>query len=78
MQDLLANPFVFVLGILVITVGVPTVTHYWCKNRKNEMDAALKQQMIERGMSAEEIQIVLESPSQKATKRSVAADRRWS
>ena len=76
MQDLLANPFVFVLGILVITVGVPTVGHYWCKNRKNELDAALKQEMIERGMSAEEIRIVLESPSQKGTKRSTVCSRR--
>jgi hypothetical protein len=77
MQDLLTNPFVFVLGILVITVGVPTVGHYWCKNRKNELDTALKQDMIERGMSAEDIKIVLEaSSSQKGTKRSAAASRR--
>jgi hypothetical protein len=76
MQDLLANPFVFVLGILVITVGVPIIGHYWCKNRKHELDAALKQQMIERGMSAEEIMMVLEAPSRKATRRCVAAGRR--
>jgi hypothetical protein len=76
MQDLLTNPFVFVLGILVITVGVPTVGHYWCKNRKNELDTALKQDMIERGMSAEDIKIVLEASSQKVTKRNAVAARR--
>jgi hypothetical protein len=76
MQELLANPFVFVLGILAITVGVPTIGHYWCKNRKNELDAALKQDMIECGMSAEDIRMVLEAPSQKGTKRNTAGARR--
>jgi hypothetical protein len=68
MQDLLANPFVFVLGILCITVGVPTIGHYWCKNRKNELDTALKQDMVERGMSAEDIKTVLEASSHKVAK----------
>jgi hypothetical protein len=76
MQDLLTNPFVFVLGILIITVGVPTIGHYWCKNRKNELDTALKQDMIERGMSAEDIKLVLEATSGRETKRSAAAARR--
>ena len=76
MQELLANPFVFVLGILCITVGVPTIGHYWCKNRKNELDAALKQDMIERGMSAEDIKTVLEASSNKVAKRGAACSRR--
>jgi hypothetical protein len=76
MEELLANPYVFVLGILVITVGVPTVSHYWCMNRKNELDAALKQDMINRGMSAEEIKMVLEASPNKVTKRCGASARR--
>jgi hypothetical protein len=62
MSEMLASPFVFVLGILVITVGIPTAGHYWCQYRKNELEAGLKHDMLQRGMSAEEIRTVLETP----------------
>lgn len=44
---------------LTLIVVVPTVGHYWMKMRKDELDVALKQQMIDRGFSPEEILAVL-------------------
>ena len=50
-----------ILGVIVISVvGIIQ----WRKLRQAEMETALKQQMLERGMSAEEIvQVLLASPS---------------
>jgi hypothetical protein len=62
----------FVLGILVITVGVPVavpvITYYWHKVRRIEMESALKQDMLQRGMSAEDIKTVLEASSSTGAK----------
>jgi hypothetical protein len=63
MTELLDSPFVFVWGILFLTVAVPISWHYWCHYRRNELDAALKHAMLQRGMSAEEIKLVLEASS---------------
>jgi len=68
MNELLENPFVFVLGILLITVAVPVIAHYWYEMRKHESDAALKHDMLQRGMSAEEIRMVLDIPAKKPGK----------
>ncbi len=65
MTELLHSPFVFVLGILFLTVVVPTSWHYWCQYRRNELDAALKHAMLQRGLSAEEIKLVLEASSRR-------------
>jgi hypothetical protein len=65
MNELLWNPFVFVLGILLITVAVPVIAHYWYEMRKHEFDAGLKHDMLQRGMSAEEIRMVLDAPTKK-------------
>ena len=64
-QQLLESPYVFVLGILLITVAVPVVVHHWHATRRAELDAALKQDMLQRGMTAEEIKMVLESRSDR-------------
>ena len=63
MTELLHSEYVFVLGILFLTVAVPVSWHYWCQYRRNELDAALKHVMLQRGMSAEEIKLVLEASS---------------
>ena len=42
---------------------VPWVAYYWWKIRQSELDASLKQEMLQRGMSAEEIQLVLTASS---------------
>jgi hypothetical protein len=63
MQEYLASPFLFVLGILVLTVAVPVITHHWFRVRRLEMETALKQDMLQRGMTAEEIKMVMEASS---------------
>jgi hypothetical protein len=71
MNEMLASPYVFVLGILLITVAVPVVCHYWYEYRKHESETALKHDMLQRGMSADEIKVVLEAsstPSKKPAK----------
>jgi hypothetical protein len=44
-------------GALGIVSGV------WLANRKSELSAGLKRSMLERGMSAEEIRVVMEAGS---------------
>ncbi len=55
------NPVFFVFAWLTITTVVSSVAHYWHKVRKAELEAALKQEMIQRGMSADEIKQVIEA-----------------
>jgi hypothetical protein len=57
-------------GAIVLICVVPTIAHYWRKNRQAELDAGLKRQMLERGMSAEDIRSVLEASSQTRQKPS--------
>ena len=54
-----------IIGIIVISV-VGMIQ--WRKFRQAGMDAALKQQMLDRGMSAEEIAQVLSASSSKTSK----------
>jgi hypothetical protein len=51
-------------------VAVPTVARYWWRIRQSEIDASLKQEMLQRGMSAEEIQMVLAASTRDATQQS--------
>jgi hypothetical protein len=52
----------FMVPITAIIFG--TLTSYWRRSRQAELDASLKQQMLERGMSADEIVQVMEAKSQ--------------
>jgi hypothetical protein len=62
----LANPAImpFVAGGLVMVVWASL--YYWQKNRATEIEAGLKRDMIERGMSADEIERVLKATAQPA------------
>jgi len=61
------NPWLIVssLALLIPIFGVVfgTITSYWSTVRKAELEASLKQDMLQRGMSAEEIKTVIESTS---------------
>ena len=48
----LSNPMTIFWGAIVLISVVPTLTYYWHKTRKAEMDADLKMRMLEMGMSA--------------------------
>jgi len=58
-------------GAIVLISIVPTITYYWHKTRKAEMDADLKMKMLEMGMSASEIERVLSAESGESLPRNV-------
>ena len=64
---------VIILGVLVPLFGIVfgTVTGYLTAVRKAELEAGLKQEMIQRGMSAAEIKMVIESTTPRKGKRCV-------
>jgi hypothetical protein len=76
MTDLLQNPmFIIWTGITLICV-VPSLAYYWAKIRKAELDAALKREMLQRGMLAEEIERVLAASSERKPEKPGLSQRR--
>jgi hypothetical protein len=68
MWDILRdNPWLIVvgLGLLIPIFGIVfgTTTNYLARVRQAELEANLKQDMLQRGMSAEEIRMVIEATS---------------
>ncbi|HXY33063.1 MAG TPA: hypothetical protein VEI07_02485 [Planctomycetaceae bacterium] len=67
MNQILANPMVAlcaILGVAVVAiVAIVFVTDYLHRSRQAALDAYLKQDMLNRGMSAAEIKTVLEASS---------------
>ena len=68
MSELLrnVNPVFFVFAFLTITTVVSSVGYYWHKVRKAELEASLKQEMIQRGMSADEIKQVIQASAERS------------
>jgi hypothetical protein len=58
-------------GLLIPILGVVfgTVTKYLTEVRRAELEAGLKQEMVQRGMSAEEIKTIIESSCYRKGKR---------
>lgn len=65
-----------VLVMAGVTAIAITFIHRWYKHRQTEIDAALKQEMIQRGMSAEDIERVLAAGTKYDAKDSCAAVKR--
>jgi hypothetical protein len=55
------NSAIFWCAIVLICV-VPYLAHYWYKARKAELEASIKLEMLQRGMSADDIVRVLQAP----------------
>ncbi len=55
------------LGMLIPILGIVfgTITNYLTAVRRAELEANLKQDMLQRGMSAEEIRTVIEATSRR-------------
>jgi len=70
-MSFLSNPMTIFWGAIVLISIVPTITYYWHKTRKAEMDADLKMKMLEMGMSASEIERVLSAESGESLPRNV-------
>lgn len=66
------NPWLIIvcLALLIPILGIifGTVTGYLARVRKAEIDASLKMEMLQRGMSAEEIKMVIEAMPRKSNK----------
>lgn len=70
MWDILRdNPWLIIVGLalLIPIVGIVfgTTTRYLARVRQAELEANLKQDMLQRGMSAEEIRVVIEATSRR-------------
>jgi len=59
--ELLNNPVFLVFAPATIIPVVAIIAHCWTKARRDAQDYTLKMEMIQRGMSAEEIVAVLEA-----------------
>jgi hypothetical protein len=72
MELLKENPWLIVvtLGTLIPILAIifGTITNYLTVVRKAELEANLKQDMLQRGMSAEDIRMVIEATSQRKRK----------
>ncbi len=76
------NPWLIVvcLALLIPILGIifGTVTGHLSRVRKAEIEASLKMEMLQRGMSAEEIKLVIEATPRKNCKHEPAIQREWS
>jgi hypothetical protein len=63
METVFTNPNFLTSAAIICALVVPWLAYYWWKIRQAELDASLKQEMLQRGMSAEEIQTVLTASS---------------
>jgi hypothetical protein len=63
MYELLKDPVFLSLAAGVLIVLGTTISRCWVKVRKAALEADLKREMIERGMSADEIVRVIEARS---------------
>ena len=76
------NPWLIVvcLALLIPILGIifGTVTGYLTRVRKAEIEASLKMEMLQRGMSAAEIKMVVEATPRKRGKDEPVIQREWS
>lgn len=63
MEAVLTNETFIVFAGMTLMFVTPWIAYYWHKVRVTEVNAALKAEMVRRGMSAEEILAVLEAPA---------------
>jgi hypothetical protein len=70
---------VVALGMLIPITAIvfATVTDYLRKVRQAELEAGLKHEMLQRGMSAEEIRTVIEASGRPKMKTRVCSGRGW-
>jgi hypothetical protein len=71
-QLLQSNPWLIVVGLalLIPIVGIifGTITDYLRRTRISEIEAALKRDMLDRGMTPEQIKMVVEASSTNKSK----------
>jgi hypothetical protein len=65
MPEWLNNFHLIFWGSMTLIAIVPTIAYYWHKTRKIELETELKREMIQRGMSADEIIRILQASSKQ-------------
>jgi hypothetical protein len=79
-EFLSAEPWVIVvcMGMLIpiVAIIINGITGYLHRSRQAELDASLKHEMLQRGMSAEEIRTVIEASSRGKRRRHGDSDER--
>ena len=79
LELLRANPWLILTGmaLLIPILGIifGTTTNYLSRVRQAELEAGLKQDMLQRGMSAEEIRIVIEASARRRGKKCASGER---
>jgi hypothetical protein len=68
MWELLNNPMFLVFAPATIVPVVAIVATCWVKARREAQESSLKMEMIQRGMTAEEIATILEAPGKRRCK----------
>ena len=76
MYELLTQPIFVIFASVTLMSVIPSIAHYWHKIRRAELEAALKHDMLQRGMSAEEIQMVLQASTSSSKGCSEPATRK--
>jgi hypothetical protein len=74
MEHLLTNPFFLVFACVTLTSVVATIAHYWHKISRDELEASLKLEMIQKGMSADDVVKVLKATREKTPRRADECD----
>lgn len=65
-EKVLERPEAMFFAFLGLVIIVPTVARIWVSMKTKEWEASLKHSMLERGMSAQEIQMVLDAGGSRA------------
>ena len=72
-QLLYENPWLIVigLGVMVPICGIVfgSITNYLYRSRRDELEVSLKHAMLEKGMSAQDIKMVLEATAGRGGKK---------
>ena len=68
MERLLTDPLFLVFSWLTLTSVVGSVGYYWSRARRDDQEAALKHEMLQQGMSADDIVKVIQASKGKALK----------
>jgi len=73
MENLFTDFWFLVFATVTITSVVSTIAGRWKEVRLAEIDGALKQEMLQRGMSAGEIQQVIDAGRKRSAKNAAAS-----
>jgi hypothetical protein len=59
MEEMLKQPLFYIFTSLGLSWIVASVSYYWYKARRHDNETTLKMEMLQRGMSADDIERVI-------------------